>query len=44
MFDKMLPKFDSDGAGRIHGLLHLTSNRAACYKPCCLTRRLSAPS
>ena len=31
MFDKMLPKFDNDGVGRIHGLLHLTSNRAACY-------------
>ncbi len=42
MFDRMLPKFDQDDRGRMHGLLHLTSNRvrASCYLPCCLTRRL----
>ena len=44
MFDKMLPKFDSDGSGRIHGLLHLTSSRLACYMPCCLMRRLGVSS
>ena len=44
MFDKMLPKFDQDDHGRMHGLLHLTSNtkRASCYLPCCLTRRLTS--
>ena len=41
MFDKMLPKFDQDESGRMHGLLHLAHNRAACYLPCCLTRRLA---
>ena len=43
MFDKMLPKFDQDENGRMHGLLHLAHNRAACYLPCCLTRRLAQP-
>ena len=41
MFDKMLPKFDQDDTGRMHGLLHLTPNRASCYLPCCLVRRLN---
>ena len=42
MFDRMLHKFDQDDRGRMHGLLHLASNRSACYLPCCLSRRLSA--
>ena len=41
-FDKMLPKFDQDDAGRMHGLLHLAHNRASCYLPCCLVRRLNS--
>ena len=41
MFDKMLPKFDQDDTGRMHGLLHLTPSRTSCYLPCCLVRRLS---
>ena len=41
MFDKMMPKFDQDENGRMHGLLHITANRSACYLPCCLTRRLA---
>ena len=44
MFDRMLPKFDQDDRGRMHGLLHLTDSRYSRYLPCCLTRRLSAPS
>ncbi len=41
MFDRMLPKFDQDENGRMHGLVHLTDSRANCYLPCCLTRRLT---
>ena len=41
MFDRMLSKFDQDENGRMHGLLHVTANRSACYLPCCLTRRLA---
>ncbi len=41
MFDKMLHKFDQGDSGQMHGLLHLTGNRGACYLPCCLTRRLT---
>ena len=41
MFDRMMPKFDQDERGRMHGLLHLTPNRASCYLPCCLLRRLN---
>ena len=41
-FDRMLPKFDQDNSGRMHGLLHLTANRSSCYLPCCLTRRLTS--
>ena len=41
IFDRMLPKFDQDENGRMHGLLHLTNNRSACYLPCCLTLRLT---
>ena len=43
IFDRMLPKFDQDENGRMHGLVHLTDNdnRADCYLPCCLTRRLT---
>lgn len=40
-FDRMLPKFDQDNNGRMHGLLHITGNRSLCYLPCCLTRRLT---
>ena len=42
MFDRMLPKFDQDDRGRMHGLLHLTGDRHSCYLPCCLTRRLTS--
>ena len=41
-FDQMLPKFDQDDRGRMHGLLHLAGNRSSCYLPCCLTRRLTS--
>ncbi len=41
-FDRMLPKFDQDESGRMHGLLHLTGSRQSCYLPCCLTRRLAS--
>ena len=41
MFDRMLPKFDQEENGRMHGLLHLTDSRSDCYLPCCLTRRLT---
>ncbi len=36
-FDKLAPCFDQED-GRLHGLVHLTANRA-CYCPACLARR-----
>ena len=41
-FDRMLPKFDQDDSGRIHGLVHFCSDRNLCYLPCCLSRRASS--
>ena len=37
-FDRLLPKFDQDENGRMHGLVHLTRDRAQCYQPCCRPR------
>ena len=36
--DTIMPRFDQ-GAGRIHGLAHLTSEPWNCYCPACLSRR-----
>lgn len=37
-FDRLIPRFDSDG-GVIHGLYHAKGSRAAqCYCPACVTR------
>ena len=41
-FDRMLPKFDQDESGRIHGLVHFCGDRNLCYLPCCLSRRASS--
>lgn len=41
-FDRMLPKFDQDDSGRIHGLVHFCKDRNLCYLPCCLSRRASS--
>ena len=41
-FDRMLPKFDQDDSGVIHGLLHLCRNRQSCYMPCCMSRRATS--
>ncbi len=38
-FDRMLPKFDQDDLGRIHGLVHFCKDRNLYYLPCCLSRR-----
>lgn len=34
-FDNLMPQFDRDDRGRIHGLVHITGNRAQCFRPCC---------
>jgi hypothetical protein len=39
--DKIISKCDS-ADGRIHGLVHLTSNYSVCPCPACLTRRITA--
>lgn len=41
-FDRMMPKFDQDESGVIHGLVHLRRNRSVCYMPCCMSRRTTA--
>ena len=41
-FDRMLPKFDQDDSGVMHGLLHLCRNRRECYMPCCMSRRVTS--
>ena len=43
-FDRMLPKFDQDDSGRMHGLIHLCRDRNLCYLPCCLSRRPPLPT
>lgn len=40
-FDRLIPKFDQDADGRIHGLVHLVRNRDNCYCPACMQRRIS---
>ena len=35
-FDDLMPQFDHDGRGRVHSLVHITKNRAQCFRPCCL--------
>ena len=40
-FDRLMPKFDQEGSGAIHGLFHLCRNRNACYLPCCMSRRIT---
>ena len=34
-FDDLMPQFDHDGRGRVHSLVHITRNRAECFRPCC---------
>ncbi len=41
--DRLLPLFDQS-AGQLHGLVHLSSKRQACYCPACMTRRQAARS
>ena len=38
LLDRIIPKFDQSG-GKLHGLVHLVSNRQDCYCPSCVTRR-----
>ena len=40
-FDRLMPKFDQEDSGAIHGLAHLCRNRNACYLPCCMSRRIT---
>ena len=39
-FDQLLPKFDQDERGPIHGLVHITRDRSRCYGPCCRSRAI----
>lgn len=41
LMDRIISKFDSED-NIMHGLVHLTANRAVCTCPACLTRRLAA--
>lgn len=40
-FDRIIPKFDQDDGGRIHGLVHIARDRDNCYCPACMQRRIS---
>lgn len=40
LFDRLISKFDAE-SGVIHGLVHMSANRATCTCPACLTRRLT---
>lgn len=37
--DTIIPRFDQDLMGRIHGLRHFSSDYQNCYCPACLSRR-----